>query len=236
MVQNSQLRSIRAIHTGDTTMSAVRRPSLQRAYIREVSKQTTILRLHGVLGILLVCLVVSLLAHLFTIKGFLFFGTITYVEESIRSLIEGPSWQSNPVQFLVLDLTLVAGVDMSSAEAFVRIHRLLAAKYVTLVFCGFTNDSTVGNALRSVDVLGADGVELFLTFNDAIECMLHCESFANWRELICDFFLLGQGQKMPISGLGLSLKSTSFILYHWVWLSFFLKKKNWEIQKTSILQ
>lgn len=57
VVQNSQLRSIRAIHTGDTTMSAVRRPSLQRAYIREVSKQTTILRLHGVLGILLVCLV-----------------------------------------------------------------------------------------------------------------------------------------------------------------------------------
>jgi hypothetical protein len=48
VVQNSQLRSIRAIHTGDMTMSAVRRPSLQRAYIREVSKQTTILRLQGV--------------------------------------------------------------------------------------------------------------------------------------------------------------------------------------------
>lgn len=176
VVQNSQLRSIRAIHTGDTTMSAVRRPSLQRAYIREVSKQTTILRLHGVLDS--TCVFRYLLTF-FTIKGFLFFGTITYVEESIRSLIEGPSWQSNPVQFLVLDLTLVAGVDMSSAEAFVRIHRLLAAKYVTLVFCGFTNDSPVGNALRSVDVLGADGVELFLTFNDAIECMFYGESFAS---------------------------------------------------------
>ena len=103
--------------------------------------------------------------------GFLFFGTITHVEESIRSLIEGPSWQNNPVQFLVLDLAHVAGVDMSSAEAFVRIHRLLAAKYVTLVFCGFKIDSPVGKALRSVDVLGTDGVELFSTFNDAIECM-----------------------------------------------------------------
>ena len=71
----------------------------------------------------------------------------------------------------MLDLALVAGVDMSSAEAFVRIHRLLAAKYVTLVFCGFKIDSPVGKALRSVDVLGADGVELFSTFNDAIECM-----------------------------------------------------------------
>ena len=60
---------------------------------------------------------------------------------------------------------------MSSAEAFVRIHRLLAAKCVRLVFCGFQIDSPVGKALRSVDVLGADGVELFSTFNDAIECM-----------------------------------------------------------------
>jgi len=48
VVQNSQSRSIRAIFTGDTTMSAVRRPSLQRAYIREISKQTTVLRLQGV--------------------------------------------------------------------------------------------------------------------------------------------------------------------------------------------
>jgi len=47
VVQNSQRRSIRAIYTGDHAMSAVRRPSLQRAYIREVSRQTTILRLQG---------------------------------------------------------------------------------------------------------------------------------------------------------------------------------------------
>lgn len=79
------------------------------------------------------------------------------------------------MQFLVLDLGLVAGVDMSSAEAFVRIHRLLAAKYVTLVFCGFKIDSPVGKALRCVDVLGADGVELFLTFNDAMECMYNSQ-------------------------------------------------------------
>lgn len=102
--------------------------------------------------------------------GFLFFGTISYVEDTIRGLIEGPSWQTNPVQFLVLDLSLVAGVDMSSAEAFVRMHRFLSAKSVTLVFCGFSAESTVGKALDSVQVLGADGVELFFTFNDAMEC------------------------------------------------------------------
>jgi SulP family sulfate permease len=59
-----------------------------------------------------------------------------------------------PIQFLVLDLSLVVGVDMSSAEAFVRIHRLLSAKRVTLVFCGFTADSLIGKALRGVEVLG----------------------------------------------------------------------------------
>ncbi|KXN84899.1 hypothetical protein AN958_11925 [Leucoagaricus sp. SymC.cos] len=147
VVQNSQGKSIRVVYTGDTAMSAVRRPSLQRAYIREIAKQTTVLRL----------------------QGFLFFGTITYVEETIRNLIEGPSWQKNPIQFLVVDLTLVAGVDMSASEAFVRVQRLLSAKGVTLVFCGFSADSAVGKSLRSVDVLGAEGVELFSTFNDAME-------------------------------------------------------------------
>ncbi|KAF9443821.1 sulfate anion transporter [Macrolepiota fuliginosa MF-IS2] len=147
VVQNSQRKSIRAIHTGDTTMSAVRRPSLQRAYIRDVAKQTTILRL----------------------QGFLFFGTITHVEETIRNLLERPSWQESPIRFLVVDFTLVAGVDMSAAEAFVRIQRLLSARSITLVFCGFTPDSAVGKALQNVDVLGAEGVELFSTLNDAME-------------------------------------------------------------------
>src|SRR6185369_7803424 len=103
--------------------------------------------------------------------GFLFFGTISQVEDTIRSVIEGPSWQKNPVRFLVLDLSLVPGVDMSAAEAFVRIQRFLAAKSITLVFCGFVMETPVATALESVEVLGADNVELFATFYDAMECM-----------------------------------------------------------------
>jgi SulP family sulfate permease len=104
------------------------------------------------------------------VSGFLFFGTITYVEETIRNIMEEPSWRQNPVRFLVLDLSHVAGVDMSSAEAFVRVQRLLAAKHVILVFCGFSADSAIGRALQSVGVLGAERVELFSTFNDVMEC------------------------------------------------------------------
>ncbi|KAG6917412.1 hypothetical protein DXG01_002681 [Tephrocybe rancida] len=147
VVQNSQRRSIRSLHSGETAMSTVRRPSLQRAYLREVSKQTTII----------------------TLQGFLFFGTISHVEDAIRDIVDGSTWYNNPVRFLLLDFTLVAGVDMSSSEAFVRMHRFLSAKSVTIVFCGFSGDSAVAQALKSVHVLGADDVEHFLTFNDAME-------------------------------------------------------------------
>ena len=129
-------------------MSTVRRPGSHRAYIREVSKQTTVMRL----------------------QGFLFFGTITHVEETMRTLVQDAYWQNSPIRFLVLDLGLVAGVDMSAAEAFVRIQRFLSAKQVVLVFCGFEPEAPVGRALTSVDLLEMEGVELFSTFNDALEC------------------------------------------------------------------
>ena len=102
--------------------------------------------------------------------GFLFFGTITHVEETIRTLVGGAAWQRSPVRFLILDLSLVAGVDMSAAEAFVRVQRLLATRRVVLVFCGFSLESNIGRSLRNVDLLEMDGVELFATFNDALEC------------------------------------------------------------------
>ena len=41
----------------------------------------------------------------------------------------------------MFDLSLVDRVDVSSSEAFVGIHWLLAAKRDILAFCGFTSDS-----------------------------------------------------------------------------------------------
>ena len=93
--------------------------------------------------------------------GFLFFGTITQVEETIRQLVEPEAWIHNPVRFLVIDFSLVAGVDMSSAEAFVRIHRLLTGKNVTMVLCGLPSESTVETSLQSVGLFDADFVEVF---------------------------------------------------------------------------
>jgi len=139
VVQNSQQNSIRALHTGETAMSTVRRPSAHRTYLREVSKQTTVVRL----------------------QGFLFFGTITNVEGSIRGLVEDNSWRQNPIRLLVVDLSLVYGVDMSAAEAFVRLQRLLSSKMVVLVFCGFCMDSPVGRSLNNVGLFNLGYVECF---------------------------------------------------------------------------
>ncbi|KAF8530074.1 sulfate transporter family-domain-containing protein [Hysterangium stoloniferum] len=147
VVQNSQARSIRGMYTGESTISTVRRPGAQRAYIREVAKQTFIMKL----------------------QGHLFFGTITQVEGRIRHLLDESSWRHNPVRFVVLDLSLVAGVDLSAAEAFVRVQRLLADRRVIFVLCGFALESEIGKALENVDLFHQDSVELFSNINDALE-------------------------------------------------------------------
>ena len=88
----------------------------------------------------------------------------------MRGLVEGDSWTRNPVRFLVVDLSLVYGVDMSAAEGFVRLQRILSSKMVVLVFCGFRMDSAVGKSLGNVGLFDEEFVECFETCNDALEC------------------------------------------------------------------
>lgn len=118
-----------------------------------------------------------------------FFGTITKVEEEIRKLLDIAAWESNPIRFLsksrrtlhlhprltrplVVDFALVPGLDFSSAEAFVRLQRLLSQKDVLLILCGANPDGLVGRALQAVD-LWADQegtrVEVFDGLNSALE-------------------------------------------------------------------
>ena len=103
------------------------------------------------------------------LQGFRFFGTIMRVEETIRALVTEPAWVRAPIRFLVLDFALVLGVDLSAAEAFVRMQRLLSGRNVVLVICG-AGDGKLLRALDSVGLLELPDVEVFLTFNDAMEC------------------------------------------------------------------
>lgn len=91
------------------------------------------------------------------------------MEEAIRNLLEAAQWTRNPIRFLVLDFSLVPGVDLSASEALVRIQHLLVSKRVTLVLCGFTMESPIGLAFHSVELFEGQNVEVFLDINQSIE-------------------------------------------------------------------
>lgn len=84
-------------------------------------------------------------------------------------MLDTAKWNRNPIRFLVIDLSLVLGVDLSASEAFVRLQRLLAVKNVTMVLCGFQLDSPIGRALKSVDLFDGLNVEVFSDINEAVE-------------------------------------------------------------------
>ncbi|GAA5842002.1 hypothetical protein JCM3766R1_005720 [Sporobolomyces carnicolor] len=154
VVMSSQRRAIRSILAGSVARSTVRRHPKQSAFLKEVGKQIRVIKL----------------------QGFLFFGTISSCEATIRKILEAASWTKDPIRFLVLDFSMASGVDFSAAEAFVRMQRLLDERGVQLVFCGCPVDSSVAIALQSVD-LWSDGpdekVVVLENLNDALE---HCEN------------------------------------------------------------
>ncbi|CEQ42126.1 SPOSA6832_03922 [Sporobolomyces salmonicolor] len=180
VIMSSQRRAIRSILSGSVAHSTVRRHPKQSAFLKEVGRQIRVIKL----------------------QGFLFFGTISSCEATVRKILEAASWSSNPIRFLVLDFSMASGVDFSAAEAFVRMQRLLDERGVQLVLCGCPVDSSVGVALRSVD-LWTDGsdekVVVLENLNDALE---HCEN-AFLRSLYSKTFRPAQ--------LGLSTSSSAAI-------------------------
>nr|ODN97800.1 vacuolar protein [Cryptococcus depauperatus CBS 7855] len=146
VLTSSRRRAVRAVLSGATAVSTVRRPRWQKDFIQQVGSQTLVMKL----------------------EGFLFFGTITAVEAEVRKLLDLAEWQHHPIRFLVVDFALVHGLDFSAAEAFVRVERLLAAKDVLLILCGAEPES----ALRGVGLWGdreSDRVKVFDLLNDALE-------------------------------------------------------------------
>ncbi|KAH7102554.1 sulfate anion transporter [Auriculariales sp. MPI-PUGE-AT-0066] len=147
-IQTSQTSAIRTVFTGTAAMSNVRRPHAHREYIRQVANQTVIMRL----------------------QGHIFFGTISKLEDRVRQLLDEGQWDQQPVRFVILDFSLVLGVDISSAEALVRLQRLLDSKSVMLIICGVTEGSLVWRSLHNVEIFKADkNVESFVTVEQAIE-------------------------------------------------------------------
>ncbi len=148
VVQTSRRTAIRATYSGEVASSTVRRPPLQLRFLRQAGCQLFIIKL----------------------AGFLFFGTIVGVENRIRALLEDDAFLNRPLQFLVLDMTNINGIDYSAAEAFTRINRLLQKRGVQLVVSGLDIQSEIGESLRNVGLFEDElDVEIFLTMNEALE-------------------------------------------------------------------
>ncbi|KAG8533341.1 uncharacterized protein KY384_002124 [Bacidia gigantensis] len=163
VLQTSQISAIRGKLYGGVANSTVRRHPIQQKFLQDAGRQVQVMRL----------------------GGYLFFGTIVGVEKEIRQLLEEP-FQKQPIQFLVLDLFNVDGVDFSAAEAFTRINRILNVKHVTLVICGISLAGEIGKSLRNVGLFDEeDNVQYFYSLNSALE---FCENgllkaFYHHREL-----------------------------------------------------
>ena len=133
VVSNSRKEGVRYSCTGESAKSTVRRVYRQQKFLRQVGRQI----------------------YIFKLQGDLFFGTIDKVEKEIQDVFSRRRWEINPIQFLVLDFSLVRGVDFSAAEGFVRIRRAVRAKGVCLVLAGLDEQGEIGKALQMVGVWGA---------------------------------------------------------------------------------
>ncbi|OMH84054.1 hypothetical protein AX774_g2430 [Zancudomyces culisetae] len=117
-------------YTGKNARSTVRRLYRHRLFLDHVAQQIHVIRL----------------------QGFMFFGTITGVEETIRALLRQRNWEQNPIRFLVLDFAFVTGMDFSAAEAFIRLKRVMENKQIHFVLCGVAQNSEVYRALKGSNV------------------------------------------------------------------------------------
>jgi sulfate permease, SulP family len=150
VVQASRKTAIRATFSGVVAKSTVRRHPFQQRFLRQVARQIFVCKL----------------------SGYMFFGTIGSVEKTIRHFLEEKAFELNPIRYLVMDFTLVSGVDYSAAETFIRMKRLLDTKVIHFILCGVKNGSDVAQALQSVGIWsdGTDrGVKNFEDLNAALE-------------------------------------------------------------------
>lgn len=90
VVSSSQRRAIRSILPGTIARSTVRRHPKQSAFLARAGSQTRVIKL----------------------QGFLFFGTISACEATIRGILEAASWSSDPIRFLVLDFSMASGISL----------------------------------------------------------------------------------------------------------------------------
>ncbi|KAF7587696.1 hypothetical protein BBP40_006855 [Aspergillus hancockii] len=185
VVQTSRKSAIRATFSGKIAGSTVRRPPIQQRFLREAGQQTLIIKL----------------------GGYLFFGTIVNVENTMRGLIEEEAFNKRPIRFIILDFSRVYGIDFSAAEAFTRINRILRKRNVLMTISGLNMEGEVGRSLQNVGLFesGSD-VQIFEDFNSALEFCendylkvfySHREALLNRKDMSSTFLEVPGSQSQP---------------------------------------
>ncbi|KAJ3279289.1 hypothetical protein HK104_001585 [Borealophlyctis nickersoniae] len=159
VVMYSRRNVIRASFTGSQLRSTVHRLYRQQMFLDQVGDQI----------------------HIIKLQGFMFFGTINQLDiYMLRVLDEHPL-----IRFIVVDFSLISGIDYSALETFLRIKRILRERATHLVFCGL---SGVGRELMQSGIFDeaeeeedvdeeraqggmgkGSGVHNFGTLNEALE-------------------------------------------------------------------
>lgn len=165
--QTAQVSAVRAGWSGEVVGSTVRRNPSQQHFLQQVGRQIYIVKL----------------------SGYLFFGTIVGVEETIRDLITDEAFQERPIKFLILDLHQVTGLDYSAGEAFATIRRLLSKKGIEFILSGVDGSSALCHNLRALGV-GEDEATLLPDLNSALEA---CEN-----ELLKTLYAQQEAVKAPV--------------------------------------
>ena len=137
---------IRETFDGAQSRSTVHRLYRQQTFLDKVGRQIRIIKL----------------------QGFMFFGTVNQLSSYIIETLE----EVNYVKYLILDFSLISGVDYSGLETFQRIKSKMEDSKTNLVFCGLNN---IEAALRKTGIFDRmntaeiDYIHIFDNLNDALE-------------------------------------------------------------------
>nr|CAG8493485.1 8405_t:CDS:2 [Entrophospora candida] len=176
MLSNYQKGVIRTTFSGNSDRSSVRRHYRDHKFLKEVGSQ-----IYGM-----------------TLQGYMFYGAIKGVEDSIKKVLIDCKQDGKPIKFLILNILCVTGFDINSVHVLESIQNHLQHQKVYLVICGISYESQqVHTPLRNLsfwnDVTN-DYVKFCDEPNEALEW---CENsllgtyYAQHKQLYSDNQLVG---------------------------------------------
>lgn len=178
---------IRETFWGSELRSTVHRLYRQQGFLDKVGRQTHVIKLQGY----------------FRFIRFMFFGTVNQLDTYIKGLLA----DEPQIRFIVLDFSLISGVDYSGLETFSRVKRNTIAANTHLIFCGLQSmeqeirlagifDDEEGEEITNTLL-----VHVFLSLNDALEW---CENY-----LLSTYYVKSLPITTPIKSPGVAGSSSA---------------------------